>query len=334
MNHYIATWFYREDAAEASYYPQAGGKGDSALLHSVYMQIQVPFFTTFARYNADARLLFFTNIDPAQLPPYLLRLFGRLGVQAVRLDYRHRPPEGWYRAWRNQFFLYDILDYMAEKMEADDTLLISDADCICRRTLHPLWDDMRTEGHGAAFYELSTDTSENINGITLTDMTRLYTDCYGTAPRRPLAYCGGEFVAFTGEVVGRICSEYGQLWQHNLCCFAEGRSKLNEEAHFLSLLAERLGVRNNVAGKYVKRLWTTPQYNNVQPGDEQLVVWHMPYEKKRGLYRLYRWLQRHPHFDDDNRFWTMAGRYCGIPRIGLGKRIHDRIHTLWMKMRG
>lgn len=40
---YIATWFYKESADEASFYPQAGQRGDSVLTHSIYMQIQVPF---------------------------------------------------------------------------------------------------------------------------------------------------------------------------------------------------------------------------------------------------------------------------------------------------
>ena len=62
MTDYIATWFYRESADEASFYPQMGQKGDSALVHSVYMQIQVPFFRTFRHYNPAARLLFFTNL--------------------------------------------------------------------------------------------------------------------------------------------------------------------------------------------------------------------------------------------------------------------------------
>ncbi len=55
-HNYIATWFYRESHEEASFYPQAGGRGDSELLHSVYMQIQVPFFTTFRHYNPQARM--------------------------------------------------------------------------------------------------------------------------------------------------------------------------------------------------------------------------------------------------------------------------------------
>ena len=44
---YIATWGYKESKEDASFYPQAGKRGDSALVHSIYMQIQVPFFTTF-----------------------------------------------------------------------------------------------------------------------------------------------------------------------------------------------------------------------------------------------------------------------------------------------
>ena len=60
---YIATWFYKESKEDASFYPQAGKRGDSALVHSIYMQIQVPFFTTFRHYHPDDKLLFFSNLD-------------------------------------------------------------------------------------------------------------------------------------------------------------------------------------------------------------------------------------------------------------------------------
>lgn len=60
---YIATWFYKESKEDASFYPQAGKRGDSALVHSIYMQIQVPFFTTFRHYHPDAVMLFFTNVE-------------------------------------------------------------------------------------------------------------------------------------------------------------------------------------------------------------------------------------------------------------------------------
>ena len=124
---YIATWFYRESADEASFYPQMGQRGDSALVHSVYMQIQVPFFRTFRHYNPAARLLFFTNLRREGLPRFLLGLFDELGVETVTLPYERRPPKGWYGAWQNQFYLYDILGWMGGRMKADDALLVCDA---------------------------------------------------------------------------------------------------------------------------------------------------------------------------------------------------------------
>ena len=80
---YIATWFYKESKEDASFYPQAGKRGDSALVHSIYMQIQVPFFTTFRHYHPDDKLLFFSNLD--QFPDYLERLFKELRIETVTL---------------------------------------------------------------------------------------------------------------------------------------------------------------------------------------------------------------------------------------------------------
>ena len=278
---YIATWFYRESADEASFYPQMGQRGDSALVHSVYMQIQVPFFRTFRHYNPAARLLFFTNLRREGLPRFLLGLFDELGVETVTLPYERRPPKGWYGAWQNQFYLYDILGWMGGRMKADDALLVCDADCLCRTPLDGLFDEIRKQG--SALYEFITDRSATINGITLPEMEAFYTDCYGTPPRSPLAYYGGEFIGLRGDSVCRINEVYAGLWAFNLARADRREPKLNEEAHVLSVLAERLDLRNAVANRYVKRMWTSPQFNNVCPEDERLAVWHLPYEKKRGL---------------------------------------------------
>lgn len=326
---YIATWFYKESAKEASYYPQAGQRGDAELTHSIYMQIQVPFFVTFRHYNPESRLLFFTNAQ--QLPAYLEQLFARLQVEVIRLPYRCMPPEGWYKAWRNQFYLYDILRYMEGRMAATDTLLVCDADCLCRHPLVPLFQEV--EAQGCALYEQATDPAEPLNGINLRQMEALYADCYGEAPSAPLSYYGGEFIALRGDAVARVNEGYRPLWQYNLQRFRQGLPKLNEEALFLSVLAERLHLRNTIGNRYVKRMWTTPRFNNVHPGDKHLAVWHLPYEKKRGLYRLYKLLVDKPCIQDEQAFWARASRYTGIPHITPGKRLYDRIITLLQKLK-
>lgn len=328
MTDYIATWFYRESADEASFYPQMGQRGDSALVHSVYMQIQVPFFRTFRHYNPKARLLFFTNLRREGLPRFLLDLFDELGVETVTLPYTRRPPKGWYGAWQNQFYLYDILGWMGGRMKADDALLVCDADCLCRTPLDGLFDEIRKQG--SALYEFITDRSATINGITLPEMEAFYTDCYGTPPRSPFAYYGGEFIGLRGDSVCRINEAYAGLWAFNLARADRREPKLNEEAHVLSVLAERLDLRNAVANRYVKRMWTSPQFNNVCPEDERLAVWHLPYEKKRGLYRLFRLLEKQKGLGDEERFWHRAKELTGVPAVSLRKRLRDRWTTLLM----
>ena len=197
FKNYIATWFYRESHEEASYYPQAGGRGDSALLHSVYMQIQVPFFTTFRHYNPEAELLFFTNLEADQLPPFLTELFQRTRTEVVTLPYRNRPPKGWYKAWMNQFYVYDIFKEMERRMQPGDTLLVCDADCLYRTPLHSLFQSIRTDG--SALYDLGCPQGFSINGTTLAQMEEFYTSCYGERPSSPMAYYGGECTASIGN---------------------------------------------------------------------------------------------------------------------------------------
>lgn len=330
---YIATWFYRESAEEASFYPQMGQKGDSALVHSIYMQIQVPFFQTFRHYNPSARLLFFSNLRKDDLPAFLQQLFSRLEVETVTLPYSCRPPKNWYTAWQNQFYLYDILKHMGTLMQPDDVLLVTDADCLCHTSLESLFN--KTRGNGSAFYEFITDRTANINGTTLPEMEKFYEACYHKRPRTPLAYYGGEFICLRGDNVAHINLHYPELWQFNLQQADNRRPRLNEEAHMLSILAEHLQLRNHIANGYVKRMWTSPQFNNVRPEDTQLAVWHLPYEKKRGLYLLYRLLDRHPDMlqREEAAFWKKAAAYTGVPRITLAKRLRDLWTTLMLKLK-
>ena len=328
---YIATWFYKESAEEASFYPQMGQKGDSALVHSIYMQIQVPFFRTFQHYNPSARLLFFSNLKKQELPAFLQRLFDTLNVETVTLSYTCKPPKNWYSAWQNQFYLYDILRYMEGRMQPDDALLVTDADCLCRTSLKSLFD--KTREKGSALYEFITDRKANINGVTLPEMDEFYEACYHKKPQQPITYYGGEFICLRGDLIARINKTYPELWHFNLQRTDSRQSRLNEEAHVLSILAEHLQFRNRIANDYVKRMWTSPQFNNIMPEDMNIPVWHLPYEKKRGLYRLFRYIEKRQGLGEEKSFWKNARKMTGIPTVSLQKKIYDRITTILIKLK-
>ena len=327
---YIATWFYKESAEEASYYPQMGRKGNSSLAHSVYMQIQVPFFVTFHHYNQDCRFLFFTNIK--ELPDYLITLFDKLGVEIVVLDYTCAPPKGWHDSWTNQFFLYDILKAFSSRMDDDDILSIVDADCVCQRSLLPFFDNVRKKGCG--LYELHKN-KWNINGLSQTEAENIYTSFYGVAPSQALSYYGGEFISLRGDKVKEVNAAYGPLWNYNLQLFQEHKPKLNEEALFFSVLAERLHLRNNDANPIFRRIWTNPEFFMSTPEDLFLSVWHLPYEKRRGLHYLYNKLTKDSYeIADEKEFWAAAARYCGIPVITKWKKFRDlcqKVHDVFIR---
>lgn len=332
-NNYIATWFYKENKDEASFYPQGGGRGDSPLLHSIYMQIQVPFFATFRHFNPDAVLMFFTNIDAAELPPYLHDAFKVLDVRVVKLPYTCRPPKGWHDAWQNQFYIYDILKYMETAMYDDDCLLVCDADCICRSSLKSFFDGVRTKG--SALYELHRKQEQLINGTTLAKMAQIYADMYGKSPEQPLYYYGGEFFALRKDMVEAVNSAFPPLWKHNIGQVGDDKPKLCEEAHVLSMLAEFLGIRNADANKVVKRMWTNPGFRSVVPEDVDLAVWHLPYEKKRGLYYMFQWLMKNGfRINDETEYQNLIKFYNGIPVRSWKKMIYDRFTTLKRKIAG
>lgn len=328
---YITTWFYKESDNDNSYYPQIGERGNSALSQSIYMQIQVPFFVTFKHYNPSAEFIFFTNLQKDELPDFLLDMFSRLEIRIVTLPYTCRPPKGWYSSWQNQFYLYDIFKWAETELDEDDTLFICDADCICHSSLDKLFNMARKDG--AALYEIITDRKYNINGITLPEMNILYKECYKEEPQREITYYGGELMVFRHDVIKMINREFPKLWQFNMEFAKRSKFRLNEEAHVMSILAEALKIRNDHANKFIKRMWTTPQFNNIEPCDVEYPIWHLPYEKKRGLYRLYKYfIKNGMHITDEKEYLKRAKQYTGIPEVTITKRIADRIITLYLKL--
>lgn len=329
---YIATWFYKESANEKSYYPQIGQNGNSALAQSIYMQIQIPFFITFRHYNPYAEFLFFTNLKKEELPDFLLEMFCKLDIKVITLQYTCRPPKGWYASWQNQFYLYDILKWAETELNDEDTIMICDADCLCNSSIEELFGLAYKDG--AALYEIITNREHNINGITLPEMNILYNDCYKEKPQQDITYYGGELMVFRNDIIKRINKEFSLLWQFNLDYAKRSKFKLNEEAHVMSIIAEVLKIRNNHANKFVKRMWTNPQFNNIQPCDVDLPIWHLPYEKKRGLYRLYKYLiKNNLEITDETIFWNKAQKDTGIPVVSKIKRIKDFITTIYMKFK-
>ena len=123
---YIATWLYAEQVGEESAYPQVGGVSSSPAFQAVYWRCVALFFATSIRHNPAARHLLYTNLDGVphvdgfDLPAFL----DRLGVEVVQVPFTYQPPPGYYSAWRNQFYVFDLIQDLARRSMPDDACLL------------------------------------------------------------------------------------------------------------------------------------------------------------------------------------------------------------------
>ncbi|MDT7858016.1 hypothetical protein RQM47_15320 [Rubrivirga sp. S365] len=340
----LTTWLYAEPPGEESVYPQVVGQGapSSTRFQAVYWRCVAVFFASARRWAPDARLVLATNVEavPAVDGRDLGTFLDRLGVEVVRLPYTFRPPPGYYGAWRNQFYVFDVVRWLAAEVEPGGVGMVLDSDCVWARPPDRM--AAMTRRHGALTYDLGLPEGGEQNGLTLAQMGALYADLAptlgGEAPETAPPYVGGELVAATGDVLGQIDALAARLWPEMLRRHGAGRPHFNEEAQALSWIYHRLGIAYGTANPFLRRIWTTLlQGDDARAPDLDLTVWHVPGEKRYGLRRAFA-----EAVDPGSRFWTLGGDawrghvggQLGLPGRSLRKLALDVPVAVRDKLRG
>ena len=328
----LSTWLYAEPPGEESVYPQVVGHGapSSTRFQAVYWRCVAVFFASAARWTPDARLALATNAAVPTVDGHDVgALLDRLGVEVARLDYTFQPPAGYYPAWRNQFYVFDVVRWLAGRLGDGDVGMVLDSDCVWARPAGRM--AAATRRHGALTYDLGLPEGGAQNGLTLAEMGALYADLApalgGAAPEPEPPYLGGELVAATGAVLRQIDELAADLWPEMLRRHREGLPTFNEEAHALSYLYHRLAVPYGTANPYLRRIWTTLTHgDDARAPDLDLTVWHVPGEKRYGLRRVFA-----EAVDPASPFWTLGGdawrrhvgAHLGLPGRSLRKLALD-----------
>lgn len=321
MDTVIATWFVADQPGQETRFPQMGQLSSTAPFQRVYWRCIAVFFATSVRVNPGRRHVLFTS---AAVPDDIASLLGRLGVETVALPFRRRPPRGYHDSFGNQFYIFDILDHAARWKEPA-RLIVLDSDCVWLRPADAM--EAAIDAHRVLAYRIGYPEDSPVNGTSRREMKAIAEDVLG----RPLAtvpdYCGGEIFAARSDALPGLMQTFDRLWQANLERWCVGAPKLNEEAHFLSLMYLEGGYPSATADGFIRRIWTTFRFRNSAPGDFGLTVWHLPNEKKTGLTDLYHQVVR-----TDSAFWTMPtgeayvrwlGRMVGLPHRSPFKFVRD-----------
>lgn len=332
----VTTWVHVDDEAIASTYHQVGRDSAALGFQDVYWRSAALFFACSRRHNPDIRHILFTNQQPKSVEGYDIAAFlRRLDVEIQLVSLNHIPPDGYHGAWRNQFYVLDILEAL-NRMRLRRAVLL-DADCLFVNSVARLFEVIDR-------YKVATYVVEDIaakpayvsNGLAAADRAQLARELSGDGAA-DYPYCGGEIIAATGSGISKLCETYPAVWRESLVRHERGQLKFNEEAQLLSYLYGRLGYEFGTANDVIRRIWTARRYRNAGPRDMALDIWHLPAEKKYGFDPLFRDVMR---LGSD--FWTTpigvefrsyVGKYVGVPRPSPRKWMVDMCKAAVEKLR-
>ncbi len=337
----ISTWFVSDDPEHATFFPQIGGSSETSEAKAIYWRCIACFFASSVAVNPRNAHVLFTNANlPIVDGVNIARAFDQWGVSVVYLPINYRLPRGRAEAWGNQFYIFDIIKYLAESGQ-HERYLVLDSDCVWVRPVADLQEAIGR--HGVLTYlidEREHAAGQPINGLSREGMARFLGNIGGKI-RESVPYCGGEIFAATLHEVKRLAGEIDSLWAHVL---ASEKDAPKEEAHLLSIMYAGNGYEIGTANPFIKRIWTTFKRNNVEASDFGLTIWHLPAEKMFGFRRLF--LERLGNRRDYRDIAGLGfgpeayGLAMGIPRRSANKLVRDvaakllqrlsRLRTAWL----
>jgi len=319
---FICTWIYLDSPKESSEYPQVGKKSHLTDFQKVYWKCVAVFFALSTQFNPHRRHLLFSNKRLDEFPDVdgldLKSFLKNKNVEVVTIPLTWQTPEGFFGKWRNQFYIFDILEFIENGSKSsgdfksspdsdEPTFVILDSDCIINQPLDALFAEIRK--HGLLALPMPYADTHDINGVTRQQMRQMYTELDGKDPGENPVYYGGEIFAATFSVVQKINAIAPGVWRNMHERHRDGQPKLNEEAHFLSYCYHKIGRIGSLEG-FIKRIWTSPHYSNVQPEDANLPIWHLPSEKTGGIALLFKQLMANKRQLTVNKL----GEHLGVPR--------------------
>lgn len=278
---YIVSWFYAETKNMKSSYSQVKADSTSNKFQEVYWRCVASFFATSKKYNPNKKHLFYTNLSNIPTGPKFnyKDFLSDLEVEVRNVELSTKTPVDWHSAWRNQFYVFDIMQDLQIHISSSDNILILDSDCIINKNLDNLFMDVQK--YGVIVYDCGYPDNHTVNGLTTVQMGNLYFEYYQT--KESINYYGGEFIAINGGILSNILEEYKFIWSKNFKKYEDGLLKLTEEAHFLSLIYHRLKTTKALGNHYIKRMWNTRAYNNIIDNDIDLPIFHLPSQKTTGF---------------------------------------------------
>ena len=320
----ISTWFVEDRPEESTYFPQVNESSASPAVHAVYWRCIVAFYATSLIHNPGNPHAFFTNTNLPEVDGVdVAALFARWGVEVIVLPITHRLPRGRVGSWGNQFYIFDVIDYLA-RVGRWPSAVVLDSDVVWTAPGARMEQAILSEGALTYVHDLDAyPEGAQINGVTRQALAG-FSRRHGGPAASTIVYCGGEIYAATLDATIRVAELGRSLWD---AVVAGEDGAPMEEAHLLSVIYGMAGYRLGSADPFIKRMWTAFHHNTVERADLDLPIWHLPAEKRSGFGDLFAYMCQQdiarsmPQDLDLSR--ARLARIFGIPRRNAVKLVRD-----------
>lgn len=327
----LATGFVSDSAEEGTTFPSAGGNSGDPRVQAIYWRCIAVLFASARITSPQTRLMLFANVPPPVVDGIdLAGVLARLGVEQRRVPLTRRLVSGKGQSWGNVLYFLDAFDALADEPDETPVALV-DSDVLCAWPLDPLFGLLDRADFAA--YRVETRMDEDVNGMTVPDMTHAARTVDHVGSDADIAHYGGELLAAR---LGTWRHERGRF----LDLYDRARAgdhafaSIRTEEHLYSIALADPALRVAEANPLMKRIWTSPRCNTARPGDENLLLWHLPAEKRYGFADLFSRLAERD-FDTavaPDAFRALAGRLCAVPAKTPGKIVHDGVRQIAAKM--
>ncbi len=289
----IVTWMYCSPPGENILHAQVGKFSSSMRVQNYYWRCVFVLFESSNRLNDGARHLLFVN----QRPPVEIDgiktsdLISHFNIEVIEFPTITKSPENYYGSWNTQFIVIDVLDWLSRNVLDDDVILILDSDIVFNKSLDNLFYE-ELKCHKALLYSIDYSKSHVINGLTKSDLLEIAKDIDPDFSEIEFTYSGGELICCLGSQVEKIAKIARKTYEICIQRYFEEKIKFNEEAHLLSYVYAKMGYSTHTANMFLKRIWTDRSvHSNVDGREKDLVLWHLPAEKKTGFVKMFRSLK-------------------------------------------
>jgi hypothetical protein len=331
----IATAFVVDAPGEESIFPQVGSKSSSLSFQKIYWRCIVCLFATSRRYNPAALHVLFCNMRPPHHGDEdFAAILKNIGVEIVVTPFTQRDPNLRLTSFGNVMYTFDALA-AAARLYPSQRIVLLDSDCVWLRGIAPL--ERQIDRSDILLYDIGYALDDPWNGVTRRELGAAARELLPKPPTFVPQATGGEFIALSPKGLRRVLASFQRLWPLALERRRKGKAAPLTEEHYLSLIAAELGADTAIATATIKRVWTAFRHNTTAPGDLDLMIWHLPSEKRTGFASLFREVRQ-----PNSRFWRVApgeemachlASHFGVPQRSARKLAIDLADRIVARMR-